>query len=125
MGCKLHYIEFQGRKINPIKDLKLLYNYYNTINKISPNVILTYTIRPNIYGGIAAKILRRDCVPNIARLGTALANKSRFQPIIKRLYSFGISSSKVIFFQNKGDLEFFEKNNIAKKPKRNLYLILV
>lgn len=58
MGC--HFIEtpVDRRGINPATDFKLMMRYFNILGKIKPDLVITYTIKPNIYGGIAARFKR-------------------------------------------------------------------
>src|SRR5699024_3037867 len=63
MGCEIIDLSLDRRGLNPIKDLKLLYNYFKIIRSLKPDVVLSYTIKPNIYGGIASRILKTPYLP--------------------------------------------------------------
>ena len=72
-GCRVlsnKYLERRG--MNPLQDLKLIRYYIWLLGKIKPDVVLTYTIKPNIYGGIAAGIKKIPFIANITGLGTAV-----------------------------------------------------
>src|SRR5690625_795082 len=56
-GCEFIDLPLDRRGLNPIKDFKLLYNYYKIIKKIKPDIVLSYTIKPNIYGGMVCRFL--------------------------------------------------------------------
>ena len=56
LGCKYIETEVDRRGTNPVKDCKLLLKYFKILKQIKPNIVLTYTIKPNIYGGVACRI---------------------------------------------------------------------
>ncbi|SEO25223.1 galacturonosyltransferase [Amphibacillus marinus] len=113
MGCKFSDLPLDRRGMNPITDFKLVYNYYKLLKKIKPDVVLTYTVKPNIYGGIACRLLNIPIIPNITGLGTATGNKSILQVFIIGLYKLAFKKAKCVFFQNKENKAFFENKKIA------------
>lgn len=121
----VRYIEtkIDRRGINLLKDLKLIIDYVRIIKKENPNYVLTYTIKPNIYGSLVAKLLKKRYVNNITGLGTSLQNNTILSKILKKLYKISFSNSTCVFFQNGENLNFFIKNNIFNKSKKNLKLI--
>lgn len=82
MGCKYINIPVDRRGVNPIKDLFLFFNYLKTIKLVKPNVVLTYTIKPNVYGGVAAAICKVPCMANITGLGTAVETPGLLQNLL-------------------------------------------
>lgn len=112
IGCEVVDAPINRRGLNLIEEIKLYKYYLNLIKSISPNVILTYTIKPNIYGGIAARKLSIPYIPNITGLGSALVNPRKLQKLLFHLYKKTISKSQVVFFQNESNKEFFLNNNI-------------
>lgn len=119
MGCILKRIPLERRGTNPIEDLKLLYRYINLIKQISPGIIFSYTIKPNIYGGIAARILKVPNVVNITGLGTTFSENSSkiVKYILKQLYRVALTNSQRIFFQNESNRLIFEELNVSNSPK--------
>ncbi|WP_236939094.1 glycosyltransferase [Evansella clarkii] len=79
MGCNHIDIPLDRRGINPLTDLKLIYNYYKVLKRVKPNVVLTYTVKPNIYGGIVCRILKTPYIANVTGLGSALQKKIHFK----------------------------------------------
>jgi galacturonosyltransferase len=106
------YLDRHGK--NPFKDLKLLQYYISVLKKISPDIILTYTIKSNVYGGFAASKLGIPFIVNITGLGTAVEYSGFMQKITLFLYKRAMKKAKTIFFQNVGNLEFMQKHGIAK-----------
>lgn len=113
MGCKHIESKISRRSINFIKDIKLFTHYRKIIKNIKPNLILTYTIKPNIYGGFAARLLNVQYISNITGLGTATENSGFLQKIIILLYKIAFKKVNTVFLQNVENKMFFEKNRIA------------
>src|SRR5690625_488303 len=113
MGC--HYIEanISRHGTNIIEELKLLRYYKRIIKEISPDVVLTYTIKPNIYGGLAAQSLNVPYIANITGLGTAVENGGIMQKISIFLYKRAFKNIQTVFFQNKENQQLFQKHKIA------------
>ena len=81
MGCIYHKVSVDRRGTNPIKDLALLHQFKELLREIKPDVVLTYTIKPNIYGGMAAQALGIPYIANITGLGSAVENAGILQKI--------------------------------------------
>ena len=107
-------MNFDSRSINPFKEIKLFLDLLVKIYKLKPDIILTFTIKANIYGGYIGKILNIPTINNITGLG--MAHKSfLLSSIVKYLYRVSLSKSYRFFFQNDHDYDYFLKNKIAKK----------
>ncbi|MEH7074917.1 glycosyltransferase family 4 protein [Neobacillus drentensis] len=118
LGSKFVETHLDRRGTNPIKDLKLLLNYIKILTRIKPDVVLTYTIKPNVYGGLACRITKTPYITNITGLGTSIENKGIIQKITLRLYKAGLKKASCIFFQNETNLKFFcEKNMVNSKAR--------
>lgn len=118
LGCKYIESEVDRRGTNPIADLKLLTTYLKIINKIKPDIVLTYTIKPNVYGGIACRITKTTYLPNITGLGTAIENEGLMQKITLGLYKVALKSAKCVFFQNEPNRQFFIDRRIIKHKSK-------
>ena len=112
LGCKVEVIPIDRRGTNPIKDLKLIRSYIRILRKEKPAVVLTYTIKPNIYGGIACRLLKVPYIVNITGLGSAVESPSALQRLTIGLYKLAMKKARCIFFQNRGNQELFLKNRI-------------
>lgn len=111
-GCRFIKTDISRHGTNPFSDARLLRFYKKIIKSIRPNVVLTYTIKPNIYGGIACTSLRVPFIANITGLGNAVENKGLLQKIALALYKKSLKKSFHVFFQNSNNLAFFMKHNI-------------
>ena len=124
LGYQVHEIPMQRTGTNPLADLKLLKNMYQQIRQIQPDVVLSYTIKPVIYGTLAAglaKVPKRFAL--ITGLGYAFQNvetakRSIFQKLVHGLYAQALKYAHKVFFQNPDDLKLFEDMHLleANKP---------
>jgi galacturonosyltransferase len=114
MGCIFHATEFQRRGTNPFSDLALLNKYRSLLREVSPVAVLTYTIKPNIYGGIACAERNIPYIANITGLGTAVENAGVLQIITTTLYQFALRKAKKVFFQNEDNLLFMKNKGIVR-----------
>ncbi|MBX9974448.1 glycosyltransferase family 4 protein [Cytobacillus firmus] len=114
LGCKFINTPVSRRGTNPITDLKLLMKYTTIIRSIKPDLVLTYTIKPNVYGGLACRLANVPYISNITGLGTAVENGGLLQKITLFLYKISLKRAKCVFFQNKENKEMFIKKDIIK-----------
>lgn len=117
LGCQFVNTEIDRRGINPIKDLKLLLKYYSILNHVKPNIILSYTIKPNIYGGIMSRILGYRYLPNITGTGTAIEGGGLLSKLSILMYKISLVNSDTVFFQNTNNLKFFVQKGIVRQKK--------
>lgn len=118
IGCKYIESKVDRRGTNPIADMKLLVYYIKIIKKIKPDIVLTYTIKPNVYGGIACRITKTPYLPNVTGLGTAIENEGVMQKVTLTLYKMGLKNAKCIFFQNEPNRQFFIDRGIIKTKSK-------
>ncbi len=115
-----HEISMNNKGTNPIEDAKLIYSYYKLYKKIKPDILLHYTIKPNIYGSIAAKMLNIPVINNISGLGTVFLNPGLSSGVAKMLYKATLKIPEKVFFQNSHDRELFVDLNYVNKGKTDL-----
>ena len=115
MGCKcVEESNLSRHGMNPVKELKLLKSYKKTLKQIRPDVVFSYTIKPNIYGGMACKSLKIPFVPNVTGLGTSIQNGGIKSKIMLFLYKQGLKKAQTVFFQNSSNMDAFKELNIVK-----------
>ncbi len=114
LGVRFIESNVSRRGINPFQDLKLLRFYKNLIEQLKPDVVLTYTIKPNVYGGLACVSLGVPYIANVTGLGTAIERKSILQKICLFLYKRGLRKAKKVFFQNQDNLDFMLGHKIVR-----------
>ncbi len=118
MGCKHIEAKIARHGTNVIEELKLLHYYKKTIKEIKPDVVLSYTIKPNIYGGMACRLLKVPYIANITGLGTAVENEGLMQNITTMLYKIAFKKINCLFFQNTENRQFFIDKNLAVDKHR-------
>lgn len=74
-GCIFIDTPVDRRGINPLTDFELVLNYRKLIKKIKPDMVITYTIKPNVYGGFVCRMFNVNYAVNITGLGTAFQNE--------------------------------------------------
>ena len=119
IGCEFVNISFKSRSTNPLIELKLFFKIFFKIKNIKPDILLTFTIKPNIYGSIAANLLGIKTINNIAGLGITASNFF-FRNFSMYLYKFALARTDLCFFQNESDKSFFLDNKIIKYDKSDL-----
>ena len=117
LGCKFIETRIDRRGVNPIKDVKLLIHYLKIVSQIKPDQVITYTVKPNVYGGIVCRIKRIPYAINITGLGTTFHNEGTLKKIIVSLYKVACRNAKVLFFENEENRHIFIANNIVKEEK--------
>lgn len=113
IGCKIIKTEFDRRGTNPIADLKLMMTYRRIIKELKPKAVLSYTIKPNVYGGIACRLTGTPQIANVTGLGDAIENGGLMQKLTVTLYKIGIGKAKQVFFQNPSNKETCLRIGIA------------
>ena len=115
LGCHFIPIKINGHGTNPIQDLGV-YCYFKKILKAEmPDIVLTFTPKPNVYCSIACRNLQIPVIMNITGLGTALANPGYKQKILLFLYRLATKNIYRIFFQNSYNLQFFKERNLGEE----------
>lgn len=117
IGVDLIDIPVDRRGINLITDLTLLINYIKTIKSLQPDLVITYTIKPNVYGGIASRICRVNYVANITGLGTAFQKVGALKSLVIRLHRIALKKAQVVFFENSENRDFMVDTRVVKKDR--------
>lgn len=113
LGCTYVPIEFNRRGMNPFSDLVLLGMYSRIVRKVKPDIVLTYTIKPNVYGGIACRMNKVSYIANVTGLGTSIENGGLLCRVTTTLYRIGLRRARCVFFQNKQNLALFQDKHIV------------
>lgn len=119
MGCKYVEVKMDRHGVNPFKEIGLLKYYRDLIaNDVQPDIIFSYTIKPNLYGSLASG--KTPIVINITGLGTAVEKGGLIKQAIITAYKFAFRNAKTVFVQNEENRQFFIQNNIAKNKLKLL-----
>jgi len=117
LNVNLIKVKLSRSGINPIEDLKYWYSLLKIYKSVKPDIILNYTIKPNIYGTIAASLLNIPTINNIAGLGTLFVKEGLVTKAAKLLYKYSQSKATKIFFQNKDDFDLFTIRKLVDRNK--------
>lgn len=118
MGCECIDLPLDRRGTNPFTDAKLIKNYFKEFKQIRPDVVLSYTVKPNVYGGLVCRLLNIPHIPNITGLGTAVENKSLMQKVMLMMHRVALKKSSCIMFQNEENKQMFNKEKIGSRRNR-------
>lgn len=117
-GCKVVHTPINRRGVNPIEDIKLFFNYCRLMKQEKPDLVLTYTIKPNIYGGFCCRILKVPYVVTVTGLGSTFQKEGLLRKMIITMYRMGLKKAECVFFQNEENRGIFEKFQIKGKSSR-------
>lgn len=117
IGCTFREIPMERRGMNPIKDLELLIRYYKLIQQEKPDKVLTYTIKPNIYGGWVSRWCKVPYYANITGLGTAFQGEGVLKRMIIFLYKGALRKASIVFFENGENRAIFLKYGIVSSEQ--------
>jgi galacturonosyltransferase len=119
IGCEVVPCEILDRRgSNPIRDIRLLQFYRKVIKEKKPDIVLSYTIKPNVYGGMACQVLHVSYIANVTGLGTAIENGGILSFIARTLYKAGLKKAGCVFFQNSRNRAVFEDNKLIHSKTR-------
>lgn len=112
-GCKFVPVRME-QGINPFEDIQLVWRLYRKYKEVKPDVVLHYTIKPNIYGAMAAHWAGIPAINNVSGLGTVFITSDYISKIALRLYKFAFRYPAKVFFQNQDDRSLFLCNNLVR-----------
>ena len=102
------------KNTNPLESISLIIELKNIYKKLKPDLVIHYTHKPNIFGGIAARLTKTRSVAIITGLGYAFIRKGWLNMLTRRLYAFTSSFHKKVLFENEDDLNLFVEKKIIK-----------
>ena len=115
LGCEIIDTPMSRRGLNPLEDLKLLRRYKEIMLAVQPDIIFSYTSKPDIYGSMASNALGFKQVCNITGRGNALAYDNLLAATVRALYRASIRNCYKVFFQNADDRDYFLRHGIVKE----------
>jgi galacturonosyltransferase len=117
-GCRIIKTAINRRGINPLEDLKLYRSYSKMIKDLKPDLVVTYTIKPNVYGGFASARQKVPYIATITGLGGAFDKTGLLLKIIVTMYKTGLKKAACVFFQNQENRQIFSRFGIEGKKSR-------
>ena len=114
-GCHVRKTPINRRGMNPFQDIKLYRQYRQLLKEYRPKTVLTYTIKPNIYGGEACRKMHIPYITNITGLGTSFERGGAVQKLVTEMYKSTLKDADCVFFQNNYNRDVLEKAGIHWK----------
>ena len=122
MGIRCIETNVDRRGINPKTDLRLLKNYFRLLKEEKPDLVITYSIKPNVYAGYACSRLGIPYYANVQGLGTAF-QKPGLTQFVTLLYKTAFRKVESVFFENEVNAEEFRKRKIISEGKQRICLL--
>ena len=119
-GFEHHHIDINNMGTNPLEDLLLTGKLFRLYRKIRPDLLLHYTIKPNLYGGYAAKLAGIPIISNISGLGTVFLNNDFSSRVARKLYRLALRVPQKVFFQNPHDRDHFVDTKLVARDRTAL-----
>ena len=117
LGVKVILTDVDRRGINPLTDLKLLMRYFRMEVTLKPDLVITYTIKPNIYGGLVSRFLHISYAENITGLGTTFQTENLVKKLVCFLYKMCSKRAKVVFFESEENKQIFLANHLVREEQ--------
>ncbi|MEO8765775.1 MAG: glycosyltransferase family 4 protein [Ginsengibacter sp.] len=111
MGLKV--VNVGSGNLNPFKVFRYIYNIRRALRKIKPDVCLTFSIRPAIWGNLVTRELNIPTITNITGIGPLFISKNLVYRTARRMYKRALDKTKKVFFQNYDDMNLFLERNFV------------
>lgn len=112
LGCQIIPLYINRKSKNPLKDIVTIRSLLNIVNSFKPDIVFTFTIKPNVYGGIVCTMKKIPYIANITGLGTAVEKDGLMQKVTTVLYKMGLKHANKVFFQNSENRDFMVNRGI-------------
>lgn len=120
LGCRFEPMPMENMGMSPTRDLQLLYRFTAMFRRVSPDIFLGYTIKPNIYGSLAAHLCGVPVINNISGLGTAFLKEGWLNRIVRMLYRAALRGAGHVFFQNPDDQGLFTRLDLVARDRTSV-----
>lgn len=114
LGCEIIDVALNRHGKSIKEEVNLIRSYNRVFREIRPDVVLSFTIKPNLYGAFLSRKYRTKCIANITGLGTAVEYPSLLQRLLIVAYKISFRNIYMVFFQNQANLDFFIRHGIVK-----------
>jgi glycosyltransferase involved in cell wall biosynthesis len=120
LGCQYTPVSMDPKGSNPLKDFRLMIDLKQIYTQTALDVVLHYTVKPNIYGTLAARSCHIKCVNNVTGLGTLFIRQNIKSFVGQSLYKIAFRYPELVFFQNKDDRDLFIAKQLIRKKITDL-----
>ncbi len=119
LGCRCIETKLERRGTNPLQEMTLFQTYRQILKKERPDLVITYSIKPNVYAGLICQRLRIPYFANVQGLGTAFQNK-KMAALVSVLYRSALRKANAVFFENEENAKLFAARGIVPESKITL-----
>ena len=119
LGCRCVETKMERRGTNVLQETVLFANYQKLLHCEKPDLVITYSIKPNIYAGLLCRWMKIPYCCNVQGLGTAFQSK-KTAAFASVLYRAGLKKANTVFFENRGNASVFVKRAIVSESKITL-----
>ena len=112
LGARFIPVEMDRKGVNPLRDLLYMMRLYRIYRREAPDLALHFTVKPNIFGTLTAKILGIPVINTVNGLGSGMIGGGMLARLLERLYRFSFRFSDRVLFQNREDLAFFRERGL-------------
>ena len=120
LGCRYVPVAMANKGTNPVQDALLLRRFYRIYRRERPDVVLHFTIKPNIYGTLAARLAGVPSLNNVSGLGTVFIVENLVSRVARGLYRLAFQFPRKVFFQNDDDRQLFIKYGLVAAGRTGL-----
>lgn len=120
LGCRVIGLDLDAKGLSPVEALPLIYRFIRVFRAQKPDVILSYTIKNNLFGAIAAKLTGRRFIPNVTGLGTAFLSGWLLRHVALILYARAFAGLPAVFFQNTDDRDLFLHHGLIRPAQARM-----
>ena len=120
LGCRFVPLPMDNQGTHPLRDLLLTFRFWRLLRRERPDVMLAYTVKPNVYGSLAAGLLGIPVMNNIAGLGAVFIKGGWLARLVRGLYRLALRRSAKVFFQNRDDRALFVDAGLVKPEQTDL-----
>lgn len=120
MGCNFVPLPMNVKGLNPLEGVKLVQRFKQQFRVVRPDVVLSYTIKNNIFGAMAARAVGVPFIPNVTGLGTAFLSGGLLQAVAEGLYRRAFRGLSAVFFQNADDRDLFVQRRLIASEQARL-----
>jgi len=113
LGCRLIQVDLDRKGLNPLRDMAYMAKLYRIYRQLSADLILHYTVKPNIYGTVAAKLAGIPSMNVVTGLGSGMLGGGRLAKLLIWLYRQSFRFSSAVLFENRDDRDFFIAHDIV------------
>jgi len=117
LGFSYVEVPIDNKGTNPLRDMILIIRLWQLFRRERPDIILSYTPKPNIYSSLAAGMLSIPNIPNISGLGNVFIRQSMVTCVVKQLYRIALRFPPIVFFQNYDDLNLFVQQGLVQSSR--------